>query len=92
MQCDTQFDMICVDVFLDVHIPEIFLTKDFLEALQECLSEKGIILFNHLALKPEEITAANTYFEDIFVKIFDQGIALNVKGNIMMISDDRVML
>jgi spermidine synthase len=91
MLCDTQYDMICVDIFLDVHIPIPFLSRDFLMSLKEILSDQGIILFNHLALHSHEISAAQTYFEDVFSDVFKNGVALNVKGNIMMVSDKSIM-
>lgn len=91
MQCRNTYDMICVDIFLDVHIPDKFLTRDFVEILKELLSENGVVLFNHLALKTHEIVLANLYFKDVFTKVFEDGVALPVKGNIMMISDDGAM-
>jgi spermidine synthase len=91
MQCYTKYDMICVDIFLGVHIPDVFLKRDFLEVLNEIISDKGVILFNHLALKKHEIILANLYFKDVFLKVFEDGAALPVKGNMMMISDKNVL-
>jgi spermidine synthase len=87
MQTSVRYDMICIDIFVDDKIPDIFLTQDFLTAVQESLSSSGILLFNHLAHNDNDIKAAKNYFKTIFLKNFPQGNALNVSKNIIMLND-----
>lgn len=81
-----KYDLICVDIFIDDKIPEIFLTKEFLYLASETLSKNGCILFNHLAHNVSDITQAKAYFNDIFSKVFPEGSYLDVNKNMMMVS------
>lgn len=86
-QCTQTFDLICIDIFVDDQIPEAFLTYDFLNLVKESLSEKGIVIFNHLADRPSYEKKARAYYNDIFLQVFPQGKYLQVLGNGMMITD-----
>lgn len=85
-QSSTKYDLICMDIFVDDKIPEVFLTKDFLTIIKDNLSHNGRLLFNHLAYHELDIEAANNYFESVFIKIFTDGHVLKLKTNYMMMN------
>jgi spermidine synthase len=80
------YDMICIDIFIDDHIPHYFLTKEFLMQVQTCLSSEGTILFNHLGHTHDDIEAAKNYFSTVFSVVFPDSQMMRVKKNFMMIS------
>lgn len=86
-QTTTKFDLICIDIFIDDKIPEEFLTEDFLCDVKENLSPNGLLMFNHLAFNERDIINANKYYNNIFIKVFPEGLSLKVKTNIMLIND-----
>ena len=85
-QCSEQFDMICMDVFLDDLIPDQFETLDFLERLRDLLSPGGVLLFNRLAASRTDQSRSRTFFTEKFQKAFPSGTLLDVGGNYMLIS------
>lgn len=91
-QSSTKFDLICVDIFVDDKIPEVFLTQEFLLNVKDNLSHQGILMFNHLGLHERDIKAADKYNHDVFLNIFPNGIALKVKTNIMLINDQSKII
>ena len=44
--CNNKFDMIVMDVFVDVNVPDKFLEKEFISSLGDLLSVRGILFFN----------------------------------------------
>ncbi|HMR86658.1 MAG TPA: fused MFS/spermidine synthase [Saprospiraceae bacterium] len=85
-QTQMKYDLICVDIFVDDKIPEVFLDVDFLEAVTENLTDSGVIMFNHLAYTKDDKVAAEVYYKDVFKKVFPDGKCLDVKGNLMMVN------
>jgi len=85
-QCTQAFDLICIDIFVDDKIPEVFLTKDFLQLVKESLTENGQVIFNHLADRPSYEKKAKDYYSNVFTKVFTQSKYLQVLGNGMMIA------
>lgn len=86
-QSETKFDMICIDIFTDDKIPELFLTQEFLENTKSILCDGGILLFNHLGMRPQDTKAALDYHNEIFSKVFPDSITLKVAGNYMLLND-----
>ncbi len=85
-QCNTTFDMICVDLFLDALIPPQFEEPMFLRAVQNALSPEGMLIFNTLAYSPRDKSAAEAFFETRFKEVFPAAILLDVKGNYMLLN------
>lgn len=81
------YDMICIDLFIDDEIPEVFLTTAFLEDVKECLSQSGFIVFNHLYYYAKDKQKAENYHTSVFKCVFPQSACLDVHMNRMMISD-----
>lgn len=86
-QCFETFDMICIDIFIDDKIPEIFLKFDFLETVQSLLNPGGLLIFNHLSFFKSDKEKASTYYHDVFSKVFPNSYALQVSKNMMLIND-----
>ena len=85
MQCQEQFDLVCMDVFLDDIVPEEFEAKDFLENLKQLIAKDGLLLFNRLANTPEDLKATQTFFNEKFQPVFPEGRYLEVRGNWMLL-------
>lgn len=81
-----QYDLICMDVFLDDVVPAPFESDTFLENLKRGLSPKGILLYNRLALTMKDVKDTRAFYEQRFLKHFPQGTALDVSGNWMLIN------
>ena len=86
-QNQTKYDLICIDIFIDDKIPDIFLSTDFLSTAAANLSETGFIMFNHLAHLKTDILHSDTYYKDVFSTYFPKGTYIQVRKNRMMISD-----
>jgi len=84
-QCTQAFDLICIDIFVDDQIPEVFLTRNFLSLVKDSLTEGGKVIFNHLADRAEYEKKAKSYFDNTFSKVFSDGEYIQVLGNGMMI-------
>lgn len=79
--CEDKYDLICIDVFVDDKIPEDFLYPEFLESCKELLTDKGLIMFNHLALTAKDIQLAEDYYKTVFKSVFPEGRYLDTTGN-----------
>lgn len=89
--CQEQFDLICMDVFLDDTIPAIFETEDFLRQLSSLLMPNGILLFNKLALTDEDIAACEAFLP-LFLTCFPDGTVIKVKGNWIFLNQERCLV
>lgn len=86
-QCTQAFDLICIDIFVDDQIPEVFLTSDFLNLVKNSLTDDGVVIFNHLADRPKYEKEARKYYDEVFSVIFPHGKYLQVLGNGMMVAN-----
>lgn len=85
-QCETQYDLICMDIFLDDRIPEDFETLDFLADLRRMLSPQGILLYNRLAYSETDKAQSQAFFDDAFRKIFPDGGIIDVGSNWILVN------
>ena len=84
MQAQGQFDLICMDVFIDDQVPLTFERLDFLEQLKSLLGENGILMFNRLYLTKTDRRSTRSYYENTFLKVFEDGDFMDVGGNWIM--------
>ena len=84
MQSNQQFDLVCMDVFIDDEIPTQFESIDFLEGLKKQLSPNGILLLNRLYLTASDKKKTDTFFKNDFLQVFPEGQFLDVDGNLML--------
>ena len=89
--CQEQYDLICMDVFLDDVVPENFETVNYLQQLEMLLNPDGVLLFNKLAANKKDRAQAAQFFE-LFKTVFPEGTYLEVNGNWMLINDKRFVL
>lgn len=80
-QCQSQYDIICLDIFKDVHIPEPFQSQDFLEELALLLRPNGILLYNCLGLLPQDKVKTKAFFEGPFRAVFPHAVHLFTGSN-----------
>ncbi len=85
-QCETQYDLICMDVFLDDIIPEDFETLDFLADLQRMLSPQGILLYNRLSYSEGDKQKSQTFFDAAFRKIFPDAVVIDAGSNWILVN------
>lgn len=86
LQSPQQYDLIAVDIFLDDVIPTHFQQATFLEQLKGLLTEKGIVLYNHLAFSEQDRVNAKLFFEEQFKVVFPDATFVETNGNWMMMS------
>lgn len=85
-QTDEQYDLICMDIFLDDVIPERFEDRSFLEDLSQRLTPGGVLLYNRLAATKLDKQKSRAFYERQFRPVFPNATYLDVQGNYMLIS------
>ncbi|NJN78850.1 MAG: methyltransferase domain-containing protein [Saprospiraceae bacterium] len=86
-QCDDVFDIVCVDLFLDDIIPDVFQQQEFLKQVKTLIAPKGILLYNRLALTKADKAKNETFLKNEFLPIFPKGRYLDVDGNWMFLNN-----
>jgi SAM-dependent methyltransferase len=84
---EESYDLLCVDIFDDDIVPEVFETVTFLEDAKALLRPGGVLLFNRLAASPKDEQLSKEFFETTFLKVFPEGYCLDVGGNYMLVSN-----
>lgn len=70
--CLEKFNLICVDIFLDDQIPQVFLDIGFLQNCNRLLHKTGILIFNTPAYSTAEKEKSEKFFRDHFSKVFTE--------------------
>ncbi len=75
-----KFDLVIVDVYVGYKIPKRFKTKKFFLTLSKLLTDRGVVVFNHLFFKQykQEAEKLIKEMEQIFKKISLQRTASNL--------------
>ena len=84
--CTQRFDLVCVDLFLDEHVPDELDDPDFTAALAGLLNENGLLMWNRLADKGNLIERTEKFYENVFSKTFDDAHVLTFEGNWMLLN------
>jgi len=84
---EQQWDLICVDIFVDDVIPAAVMRREFLEDLKLSLGDSGLLLYNCLARSAEDIKATSTFVDNTFLPVFPDGGILDVGGNWILVND-----
>lgn len=90
MQTEERYDLICMDVFESDKVPALFEEQEFVEELKDRLTENGILLYNRLATRPQDILKSNDFYKNIFSKVFPNSIRLDVQGNWILMNDRSI--
>ncbi|GIV32452.1 MAG: hypothetical protein KatS3mg030_754 [Saprospiraceae bacterium] len=80
------FDLICVDIFQDEHIPESLDEPLFSENLARLLAPGGLLLWNRLADDAEMKKRTDLFYENVFSKVFPQPGFLPLGPNRMLVA------
>ncbi len=88
-QNTNKYDMVCMDVFIDDKIPDIFQTIEFLEKLKDSLSTNAVLLFNWLAVSREDIERVSEFYNNIFLKVFSEGQRIKLANNWMLVGEKQ---
>lgn len=86
LQNQNKYDLICMDVFIDDKIPEKFQSIEYLQKLKDSLNQKGLIMFNWLAVTNYDIEIVEKYMNDVFIKIFPNGSNIILASNRMLVN------
>ena len=90
-QTTEQYDLICMDIFLDDVVPERMEQQYFLELLRESLAPQGALLYNRLSLTWKDARATEAFFRDVFCQVFPEGTYLSLNGNWMLLNRPALM-
>jgi spermidine synthase len=86
-QQPARFDMICVDIFLDDVVPDVFEQEAFLLGLKNMLNPDGLLLYNRLAATEEDKSKSEEFYVQNFLPVFPLGAYIDVGGNYMLLND-----
>lgn len=83
-----QYDLICVDLFIDDTVPEIAESEVFLYNLSRLLKkDNGLLIFSRLNVDSIQKSANNSFRRDAFKKVFSPVKEIETKGNLMLVYD-----
>lgn len=74
-----KYDLICVDIFKGIDVPEEFLSQHFFEHLKTLLNENGELLFNYVAYNHETKEQVEK-IEKLLTKYFSHHQIFKVEG------------
>jgi len=86
---EEDYDMICVDLFIDDVMPEHSKSADFLEEVKRSLRPGGILITNNLAFTKEHQKQSQDFFDNVFREVFPKGKIIKTHVNFMMINDPK---
>jgi spermidine synthase len=83
-----QYDLICVDVFIDDTVPENAESEVFLYNLSRLLKkDNGLLIYSRLNADDIQKAANNSFRRDTFKKVFSPVKEIETKGNLMLAYD-----
>lgn len=86
-----EYDMICMDIFIDDEIPEVFMSKDFCSLLKGAVENSGIIIFNTPAFDKKVAKESTLFFNKMFKDVFPKARILKIHKNHMLLSSDHLL-
>jgi spermidine synthase len=92
MEDEDEYDIICIDVFLDDVIPDAISESEFLIRVKCLLSPGGILIFNRLNRERDEKNLIHEYINQVFSSVFPDYGSIQVEGNCMLFSDSSKLL
>ena len=86
-----KYDLIIMDIFQNAKIPLRFNSLDFLELLGSKLNPKALLLYNRMNISKDD-SLLNAKFIDNSRLIFPNQEILEVKNNLILVSDKQFLL
>ena len=80
-----QFDLVCVDLFLDEIVPAKFDTAEFLEPLRNTVSPKGLLLFNRMTSSDKLFKKTEVFRKGQFNDVFPNAEFVDTGGNRVLV-------
>jgi len=91
MQSEAQYDLICMDVFIDDTVPSPFEETEFLEQLARLLTPGGVLLYNRMTAFTKDQEQTRTFFKEKFLPVFPAGTYIEVRGNWILMSPKNIL-
>lgn len=91
MQSEVQYDLICMDVFIDDAVPSPFEEPEFVEALKNMLTPSGVLLYNRLTAAPKDVAKTQAFLQDVFLPVFPAGTSIHARGNWILINEQKLL-
>lgn len=82
-----KYDLICMDIFIDDTVPELFESISFGQYLRLALSHRGILIFNRIAETQGDQINNQVYFNNIFQRLYTKTQILKLRSNWMFIAE-----
>lgn len=89
---EDEYDLICIDVFLDDVIPDSISEREFLLNVKYLLSPGGILIFNRLNRERDEKKLIHEYIDQVFSIVFPNYGSIQVEGNCMLFSNNDKLI
>ena len=87
--CTEKFDLIAVDIFLDISTPNKFRSKSFLQNLKKMLNPNGHLIYNTLNLDDVSAALSEDFYKNTFSVVFPQNKLLRTRGNNMLLFENK---
>jgi len=91
-QNERTFDFLLIDLFVDDAVPTQFDSIEFLESLRDSMNPGACLITNRLAYTGADRIASETYYGDVFLKVFPNASSVDVESNLMLFSDARFLI
>ncbi len=88
-QCDSKFDLVIVDLFIDNKVPVQFESHEFLITLKKLMSDKSILLFNKIIEIENGMASFNRLMKN-FENIFGKAEVLNIFENRVVVVEKAI--
>lgn len=75
------YNLICIDLFIDEHVPQPFLRDEFLRDTLTLLKPGGQVLFSHMVSTPADKEAVKAYFDNTFNTYLTNTSIIDTGGN-----------
>lgn len=79
--CESEYDMVIMDIFEDDKTPPQFESEDFLGYCNDVLKPGGLLLYNRLTNKEEELQATQLFFDEVFSVKLPGAFKIETGGN-----------
>lgn len=91
MQNEAQYDLICMDVFIDDTVPSPFEEPAFLAQLKKALAPGGVLLYNRMTAFDKNKMQTKVFFNHVFLPVFPDGTHLEVRNNWILITPTTIL-
>jgi hypothetical protein len=87
-KCDSNFDLVVVDLFIDNKVPFQFESTEFFDALKKLMENPSILLFNKIIGIEDDSTSFDTLLKNIEL-IFNQAEVLPIFENRIIVVETK---